>query len=427
MNAILSELNETVSYDLNREGITETFTTTENTVPVGSYLVVISGAETKIYNAVVASVEYVYQEGSTEVENEIVNIKDPTNLWTKVSDTPTIEKTVSDEDESNVSGNSVNIGDDVTYTVEINPVPNYGGDYPVLYVEDNLSAGLSYNEDLTVRIEGESAPLIAGTDYFLTVEGQKITVNFVDQRTNDYKLKDDAGKTVIITYSAEVNENAKINQVGNNNDVTLHYSNDSKTTGNDGTHKDKTYTYTFDIDGDATVTDEIITKTGEDEYTEALPGAVFGLYTDPQATVLYTNSVTGVDYGNITSNAEGQLYIKGLEAGTYYLKEISAPANYSVNTHIFEIKIDAEYNEDGTLKSWKYSIDGNEVRKITVSHTSGVPVADSDEGKFNIENTKLSSLPSTGGIGTTIFTIGGCAIMVTAAGLYFATRKKEQN
>lgn len=430
MNEVLKRIDpETAThYELIRQGDTDTFSTVENTVPVGSYLVVISGAETKIYNAVVASVEYVYGGGSTGIENEVVDIDDATNLWTKVSSTPTVEKTVTDanetgtETETSDKGNSAKIGEDVTYTVKISPVPNYGGDYPVLYVEDTLSTGLSYNEDLSVKIEDAEGNLVKDTDYFLTVEGQKITVNFVDQKNNDYKLKDHVGETVIITYSAEVTADAEINQIGNNNDVILHYSNDSKTVGNNGTDEDRTYTYTFDIDGEATK--EIITKVGEDE--RPLKDAVFGVYTDVDCTKLYTNAV--FTEGTVTSDEAGQLYISGLEAGTYYLKEISAPGEYTVNSHVFKIDIVTSYHENGTLKDWKVLVDGAEVASFVVNHGEGDPtISDSQITGIDIENTKLVDLPSTGGIGTTIFTIGGCVIMVTAAGLYFATRKKEQN
>ena len=86
----------------------------------------------------------------------------------------------------------------------------------------------------------------------------------------------------------------------------------------------------------------------------------------------------------------------GLEEDDYWLKETAAPLGYTID-------------ENGT----PVTVEENETSNVFV--------------KEDVLNTKLSSLPSTGGIGTTIFTIGGCAIMVTAAGLYFATRKKEQN
>ena len=77
----------------------------------------------------------------------------------------------------------------------------------------------------------------------------------------------------------------------------------------------------------------------------------------------------------------------------------------SINNTKYTVVITPEYNDDGTLKDKTITIDGK-------------------EKKVEVKNTKLSSLPSTGGIGTTIFTIAGCLIMVTAAGLFFASRKR---
>ena len=420
LNAIIESLNPlNESFEMQPSDVEGQYTAD---VPAGTYLVMIEKAETKVYNPVVISADYVVVEGDNELEGGTVTLEDENNAWVKVSDVPTVDKVIDDGSDDGLKGDSADIGDIVNYDVTISPIPNYGGDHPVLNVVDTLSAGLDFVEgSLTVKIDG--VELNAGDDYTLAVEGQEIKVDFVVN--NAYTLNYYVGKAAVIEYQAKVTANAVVNEDGNNNDVVLNYSKDSKVDGNDGTDEDKTYTYTFDIDGSTEATNKIVTKTGEDEYETALPDAVFGLYTDAEATEVYTNE-SGLNYENIVSDSEGQLYIKGLEEGTYYLKEISAPEGYSVNTHIFTIDIVATYNDDGTLASWTYTIDSNKVRTITVSHDQAGNATATPEGEgMNIENTKLVNLPSTGGIGTTIFTIGGIAIMVSAAGLFFANKRKK--
>lgn len=422
-----------------------------SSVPVGSYLVIIEGAETKVYNPVVVSAAYIVTDGENDIEDKVLDIEENPG-WVKVSNVPTIDKTVSDtsgKTETDEKGNSVNVGDNVTYEVTIDPIPNYGGDYPVLNVVDNLSSGLSFNaESLSVKVIDSvteyERTLTQGTGYTLTteeeLEAQDIEGTFkVDFVVGgQYTLNSYVGDKVVITYTAEVTEKALVNEDGNNNDATLNYTTDSKTTGNGDTDKSKTYTYTFDIDGSTTGTEGIITKTGEGTDEKSLQGAVFGLYTDENCETAYTNDsgtlTTYVKNGEtlvntantVTSDANGQLYISGLAAGTYYLKELYAPEGYSVNTHVFIIEINATYNDDGTLSSWEVKIDGAIAATFTVDHTSGTPVTTPAITGEEIQNTKIPSLPSTGGIGTTIFTIGGCAIMIAAAALYFVNRRKSE-
>ena len=94
-------------------------------------------------------------------------------------------------------------------------------------------------------------------------------------------------------------------------------------------------------------------------------------------------------------DANGILKIVGLDEGNYHFEEVVAPDGYSINELGLTVTV---ANEDGKR-----------------------------DVQDNFEDTKLSALPSTGGIGTTIFTVGGCAIMIVAAGLYFASRRKQEN
>ena len=91
----------------------------------------------------------------------------------------------------------------------------------------------------------------------------------------------------------------------------------------------------------------------------------------------------------------GTLKVTGLDEGNYEFKETKAPTGYPVNS-----------------ENKAFTITANEEKEVT-----------EDAGEF--VNTKLSALPETGGIGTTIFTIVGCGIMIAAAGLFFVSRRKE--
>lgn len=416
------------------------------TVPVGSYLVVVSGAEAKVYSPMVVSVNYVNQRGNNVIQggrvDTITKIQNG-NAWVKETNQPNFTKVENDVAGNKVGeseyGNSVNVGSKVKYTLTINPVPYYGGSHPVFNVVDTLDAGLTYDAtSLKVQLVGSSenaqatTDLTADTDYTFTQDtsnSQELKVDFVvgDKYTLNDRVTAYTNCKIVITYTATLNKTANLTanttQYGENvNTAVLNYTKDSKVSNNDvkGTIQEKTYTYSFDLDN-------FLTKTNEKGVVvEDLAGAKFGLYTDGGCTKAYKNtfntSTEDPDKdGFYFTDESGKLSIKGLEAGTYYLKELEAPNGYSVNTHVFKIEIAATYagageqgKDKGQLTSWTLKVDGEPVTVVEDKNPNG----------FAIKNTKLSSLPSTGGIGTTIFTIGGCAIMVAAAGLFFASRRK---
>lgn len=405
-----------------------TYNATDNTYiaegkPVGMYLIVVPSTEATTYSLAVASIKYT-SDGTT-------NAIDPADLtmttktegsvtWVKKDTEVNVDKTV-----ENTAGTTANIGDTLDYSVSIDPIPYYSGDYPKLEVKDVLSAGLTYNKDLKVKIN--DTLLEKDNDYTTTYDeaARTITVDFVVN--GDYTLNNYAGGEVIITYTAELNSQAVLNGRENSNEVTLDYTRDSTVSNDDGTDEDITHTYTFDIDGQTVgnLTEGILNKYGEevDQVTQEnlpLKDAEFTLYKDAACTQKYENDV----FNEVTkTDDKGQVKITGLAAGTYYLKETKAPSGYTLNTHVYKIVINTTLDDmTGELESWTITIDDRATTNFVM--TQGTATISGKKGEVDIQNTKLTALPSTGGMGTTLFTIAGCVIMISAAGLFFATRKK---
>lgn len=441
--------NDAVTMTPENEGST-TYTAT---APLGAYLVVVEGSETSTYNAMVVSTNYKNVGGV----NTIYTGKNTATA--KKSTKPTLDKNIKNAD-ATTKHNTVNIGDVINYEVSVANIPEYTGRYPVFNVVDTLSQGLTFNgEDVTVTVNGTT--LTKDVDYKFTKEGQKITINFVDTSLTatgkteyGYTLNNYKGQNMTIAYSATVNENAKLNEVGNQNDATLTYSKDSTVNDNNGTDEKKTHSYTFDIDGSVEGTASVIpvdvthilNKIGEEvkkievngeevEVKAALEGAEFTVYTDEACTVRYQQG--GNDYPVVSSTAAGQIELKGLAAGTYYIKETKAPAGYSVNAKPVKVEITGlTFNDNDELTGWTIKVNDQNVASFVYETNEGGQTSfvrsDSirNEGTefvngYNILNTKITELPATGGIGTTIFTIVGCGIMIAAAGLFFVSRRKE--
>lgn len=137
-------------------------------LPIGSYLIMITGAEAKIYSAVVASSYYTTGTGNSS--NTVAGSTGDGGLdistfrvatadaWVKVSDSPNLDKKVAAEegqdDSDQTNHNSVNIGDTVKYEIEVDPIPYYGGDTPIFNIVDTLTGGLAYESTPEVKIVG---------------------------------------------------------------------------------------------------------------------------------------------------------------------------------------------------------------------------------------------------------------------------------
>lgn len=386
----------------------------------GSYLILVTDNNAEhVYNPAVVSADFDgTNEAAVDLSDDTANVK---------KQDVTVEKKADNAPDDY----DVQVGDIVPFTVTVT-VPEYNDNWeePTFEVTDALSTGLTIETPPT--IEG----LTAGTDYTLT-GGTQGASGYTIKFSETY-LKGHASAAVEIKYSAKVGEQvidtAQVHE--ETNTVTLKFSNNPQ---NKNDHKeitDETHHYTFAIDASRMgsgggSTGELI-KVGVDSAgntvtvfkEEQLPANV-----SPLAGAEFTltgkgPNNTGTYEQTASSDANGRIYFKNLEVGTYVLEETKAPEGYIKDNTTHNVVITAEYNDDTTLKSYTITIDGKSTDhySATTSEISSV-VKSEDNTSFPIVNTKGVELPSTGGMGTTIFYIIG-SILVIGAGIVMVTRRR---
>lgn len=293
-----------------------------------------------------------------------------------------VDKIVADDD------HVVAIGDIVTYTIKayVPFIDAANTDNRTFTITDKITGADYYlagpnsvNNVTMVGKDGQVGTIVVNED------GKGFTIDLSELVADT--SNPNAGKKITVTYTAKVKELTVENTAGS-------HTADATYGGNNVPVK----LFTGEI---------TLLKYGDSDEANVLKDAEFEVSKDEAATPLkfklqengnYRYAPDAEDASTVVkTNAEGKIVVEGLNVGTYHFKETKAPEGYSINT-------------DG--------------KDITLTQTGVATAIVKASGKLN--DTKLNALPSTGGIGTTIFTIGGCAIMIVAAGLFFATRRKTQ-
>lgn len=294
---------------------------------------------------------------------------------------------------------------------------DYYDKYSVIF-HDTLSDGITYDRPDSVVIKSN------GKTYVIPNDSSKYTIGLESQNYLVVKIPDvkacakDAGfdlndgATITVTYTAHLNENAAVNgSAENKNSVRLQYSNNPRPDGEywgytpNYTPESEVYVYTYQLNN---------TKHQNTENGPVLQGAGFRLYSDAD----YKNEVELYQDGKfyypiknasnkqaveMKSAEDGTFNVKGLDAGTYYLKETTTPEGFTPCSVIPPVTIKANH------KGNQVDLNGSTLSTTIINKKAGG-----------------ITLPSTGGIGTTLFYVVGGGLMVAAIVL-LVTKKRMEN
>lgn len=353
----------------------------------------------------------------------LVEVVGNANVTVKAT-APTIEKKIVD---NNVDTNhtSANIGDQVEFklTAKVPDMANF--DTYTFTISDTLSKGLTFDAQSVVVNIGD-VPLEA-KNYKLTAptnpeKDNTFKIEFTKEQLGD-NVKHTTGATIVVTYRATLNSNA-LTTDKETNTAKLEYSNNPSSSTDKGTITTPdvpTYIYNFNIN-----VDKYDGTDGTTNTDKKLKDAVFVLYRLNGATTkeyykwdATTGKITWVPANDNptpkTTDVNGKATFEGLKEGTYYLEEITAPKGYNTLKDPVEVTIGAKYKEDGTLDTTATDF------KLKPDETKGNHYYQVQ----SIANKAGAVLPSTGGIGTTIFYVLGSILALGAAVLLIV--KKRMN
>ena len=332
------------------------------------------------------------------------------------------------------------IGDTVTYQLT-SKVPDMTGynSYTFKFT-DTLSKGLDLKAILSVKVgdtelkAGKTGDNTYLPTYMTNDNGtHTLTISFNEFYNN---FKNRTGETITVVYTATLNKNAVIGMNPNTNKAVVEYSNDPATNGTGKSEPSIVDVHTFDF--------TIYKYYLKDQNKTALANAEFELYkaneagdeADTSAKInivdeengVYRQAtadeakVTGFTSAKIVSDDDGKVLVKGLDAGTYYLRETKAPDGY--NKLLSDIKVVIEANYDTTT---------GKLTKYTVTYTyNGKPITVTNTDKSTspevpVENKTGAQLPSTGSKGALMVTLAGIVLFGALTASKAFGKKKAKN
>lgn len=344
------------------------------------------------------------------------------------SDVPSFEKKIKDtnDTEGTTTGwqdsADYDIGDNVPFKLEGTVAANYA-QYKQYYFafHDNEEEGLSFNKD-SVRVYVDNTEITEG---YTVVDNPadgctfEVVFNNLMAAAKEYNFTVGGGSKIRVEYTSKLNEKAKIGKEGNVNSASLEFSNNpnqeqggTPDTGN--TPWDNVIVFTYKV---------VVNKI--DSSKKPLAGAAFEL------SKKVNDEYTRVALVNATQNTEGKYTLsnetvtkfewKGLDDGDYMLTEVITPAGYNT---IAPIKFTV--NADHTI-TWEGENRNTILTSLTGNAATGDITFTANDDKTelatNVVNNKGSELPTTGGMGTTIFYVVG-SILVLGAAILLITKKR---
>lgn len=339
-----------------------------------------------------------------------IDTTDPTVEIREKNSNSTLDKSILEGDQL-LSVNNAGIGDVVNFQLDIVVKDGQPKGY---VVHDKMSEGLTFNSNsVSVFHSDGNASGNLTTGYTLDThpgDGCTFEVKF-----DDGTLK--PNDMVTISYTATVNNKAVIAGSGNTNEAYLKYNNNSKTT---VTHTTTTYVWGMGVRKFANLdngdTDHALADAEFKLYKGADADkkyAAFSTATTVDGTSVYklTNWVTDAATATaVVTPASGNIKLEGLDEGTYYLEETKAPVGYNKLTAPITVVISSTLPTTGGTASYTVTADGATTTDYTV----------------RVENKAGTVLPSTGGMGTTLFYVIGGGLMVAAIVL-LVTKKRMEN